>query len=48
MELLASVDEAYLTLNGAATKAIIEREYREYGKSRYERLARISERTYTG
>lgn len=42
MELLASVDEAYLTLNGAATKAIIEREYGEYGKSKYERLAGIS------
>ena len=42
IELLASVDEAHETLSGPATKRILEREYREYGKPEFERLAGIS------
>jgi transposase InsO family protein len=42
IELLASVDEAHETLSGPATKRILEREHREYGKPEYERLAGIS------
>jgi transposase InsO family protein len=42
IELLASVDEAHETLSGPATKRILEREYSEYGKPEYERLAEIS------
>jgi hypothetical protein len=36
------VDEAHETLSGPATKRILEREHREYGKPEYERLAGIS------
>jgi predicted DNA-binding transcriptional regulator AlpA len=42
IELLASVDEAHETLSGPATRRILEREYEEYGKAEYERLAGIS------
>lgn len=42
IELLAAVDEAHETLSGPATKRILEREYQEYGKPEYERLAAIS------
>ena len=42
VELLAAVDEAHDTLSGPATKRILEREYQEYGKQEYERLAGIS------
>lgn len=42
VELLAAVDEAHDTLSGPATKRILEREYRDYGKTEYERLAAIS------
>jgi transposase InsO family protein len=41
-ELLAGLDEAHETLNGAATKKILEREVSEYGKSEYKRLSGIS------
>ena len=39
---LASVDEAHDTLSGQATRKILEREFGEYGKQEYERLAGIS------
>jgi transposase InsO family protein len=42
VELLASVDEAHETLSGPATRRILEREYRQYGKQEYARLASIS------
>jgi transposase InsO family protein len=42
VELLASVDEAHETLSGPATRRILEREYRQYGKQEYVRLASIS------
>ena len=42
IELLAAVDEAHETLNGAATKKILEREVNEYGNSKYKRLSVIS------
>ncbi len=42
IELLAAVDEAHDTLSGPATKRILEREYAEYGKKEYRRLAGIS------
>jgi transposase InsO family protein len=42
IELLATVDEAHETLSGPATRRVLEREYRQYGKSEYERLASIS------
>jgi transposase InsO family protein len=42
VELLASVDEAHETLSGPATRCILEREYRQYGKQEYARLASIS------
>jgi transposase InsO family protein len=42
IELLASVDEAHETLNGPATRRILEREVQLYGKHEYERLAAIS------
>ena len=42
IELLAAVDEAHETLSGPATRRILEREYGEYGKPEYERLAGIS------
>jgi transposase InsO family protein len=40
--LLATVDEAHETLSGPATRRILEREYRQYGKQEYARLASIS------
>jgi transposase InsO family protein len=36
------VDEAHETLSGPATRRILEREYRQYGKQEYARLASIS------
>jgi len=42
LELLATVDEAHETLSGPATRRILEREYQQYGKPEYERLAAIS------
>jgi transposase InsO family protein len=42
IELLAAVDEAHETLSGPATRRILEREYRQYGKPEYARLATIS------
>ena len=42
IELLAAVDEAHENLSGPATRRIVEREYRLYGKREFERLASIS------
>jgi len=42
MELLAAVDEAHETLNGPATRKILEREWKQYHHRAYERLAGIS------
>lgn len=42
LELLATVDEAHENLSGPATRRILEREYRQYGKPEYERLASLS------
>lgn len=42
VELLARVDEAHEVLSGPATRRILEREYRVYGKREYARLATIS------
>ena len=42
IEQLAAVDEAHDTLSGAATRRILEREYQQYGKAEYARLAHIS------
>jgi transposase InsO family protein len=42
IELLAQVDEAHEGLSGPATRRILEREFREYGKAEFERLAGIS------
>lgn len=42
VELLARVDEAHETLSGPATRRILEREYQQYGKPEYQRLAAIS------
>lgn len=42
VELLARVDEAHDTLSGPATRHILEREYQQYGKQEYQRLAQIS------
>ena len=42
IELLATVDEAHETLSGPATRRILEREYQDYGKPEYQRLASIS------
>jgi len=42
IELLAQVDEAHEGLSGPATRCILEREFREYGKREFERLAAIS------
>ena len=33
------VNEAHETLNGAATKKVMEREFSEYGKAEYERIS---------
>ena len=40
--LLAHVDEAHSVLSGPATRLILEREYVQFGKNEYERLAGIS------
>lgn len=40
--LLAEVDRAHERLSGPATKRILQREYQEYGKQEYARLAGIS------
>ena len=42
IELLATVDEAHESLSGPATRRILEREYQDYGKSEYQRLASLS------
>lgn len=42
IELLAQVDEAHESLSGPATRRILQREFREYGKAEFERLAAIS------
>ena len=42
IELLARVDEAHETLSGPATRRILEREYQDYDKPEYQRLASIS------
>lgn len=42
IELLAQVDEAHAGLSGPATRRILEREFQEYGKRQFERLAAIS------
>ena len=42
IELLAAVDEAHDTLSGPATRRILEREFQQYGKLEYQRLATIS------
>ncbi len=42
IELLAQVDEAHETLSGPATRRILQREFREYGKPEFGRLAAIS------
>jgi transposase InsO family protein len=42
IELLAQVDEAHETLSGPATRRILQREYREYRKPEFQRLASIS------
>jgi transposase InsO family protein len=42
IELLAQVDQAHDGLSGPATRRILEREFREYGKPEFECLAAIS------
>jgi transposase InsO family protein len=42
VELLATVDEAHQTLSGPATRRILQREFQEYGKAEFQRLAAIS------
>jgi hypothetical protein len=42
IELLAAIDEAHETLSGSATRRILEREYQQYGKQEFVRLAAIS------
>ncbi len=42
LELLAAVDEAHENLSGPATRRILEREFREFGRQEYQRLAGIS------
>ena len=42
IELLATVDEAHESLSGPATRRILQREYQDYGKPEYQRLAAIS------
>ena len=42
IELLATVDEAHDTLSGPATRRILQREYQQYRKPEYQRLATIS------
>jgi transposase InsO family protein len=40
--LLAEVDRAHQRLNGPSTRRILQREYKEFGRKEYERLAGIS------
>src|ERR1039458_4970591 len=42
IELLARVDEAHESLSGPATRRILQREFRQYGKPEFQRLAGIS------
>jgi len=42
VEMLAEVDRAHERLSGPATRRILQREYGEYGKKKYQRLAEIS------
>ncbi len=42
IELLAALDEAHETLSGPATRKILEREWKQYQQSEYQRLAGIS------
>ena len=42
IELLAAVDEAHEKLSGPATRRILEREFKLYGKPEYARLAAVS------
>ena len=42
IELLARVDEAHESLSGPATRRILQREFQEYGKAEFQRLAAIS------
>jgi transposase InsO family protein len=42
IELLAAVDAAHESLSGPATQRVLEREYQQYGKPEYQRLATIS------
>ena len=42
VELLASVDRAHEQLSGPATRHILKREFEVYGKSEFERLAKLS------
>ena len=42
IELLAAVDQAHDTLNGPATRQILEREWKQYQHGAYQRLAGIS------
>lgn len=42
IELLAQVDDAHETLSGPATRAILKREFKVYGKREFEHLAAIS------
>jgi transposase InsO family protein len=42
IDLLATVDEAHETLSGPATRRILQREYQDYAKPEYQRLASIS------
>lgn len=42
IELLARVDEAHETLSGPATRRVLQREFHEYGRVEFERLASIS------
>lgn len=42
IELLAAVDEAHEGLSGPATRRILQREFHQYGKPEFERLAGIS------
>jgi len=42
IELLARVDEAHETLSGPATRRILQREFQEYGRAEFARLASIS------
>lgn len=42
IHLLAELDEVHGTLNGVATKKLLNRAYRVFGETKYERLSRIS------